>query len=313
MNTTIASGLFRLLVFPGLLFTGVLGLLVSWVDRKVTARIQYRVGPPLLQPFYDVVKLMGKETVVPAGGSRLAFLGAPLFGLAGVTLAATLVGTAAVNPQSGFTGDIIVLMYLLVMPSLAVIMGGVASRNPLASVGASREMKLVLSYELPLILAVMVPIIQSGGTLSLAGLLAHQASGGAFAWSPSGLLALLVAIPCLQAKLALVPFDQAEAETEIMGGALIEYSGAPLAIFKLTKAMMLLVMPVFVVEVFWGGFGSSVGSVALGVGKYLVLVVVAILLRNTNPRVRIDHAMRFFWGPVTLLAIAAVILALLGV
>jgi len=312
MNTDILTGLFRVVVFPGLLFTAVAGLLVSWVDRKVTARVQWRVGPPVLQPFYDFVKLLGKEVIVPAGGSRLAFLGAPLIGLAGVTLSATLIGTAAVWPAAGFSGDVIVLLYLLVLPSLAVILGGIASRNPLASVGASREMKLVLSYELPFILAVLVPVIKSSGVLSVGGLLAYQGTHGAFARGLSGLLALLAIIPCLQAKLALVPFDQAEAETEIMGGALVEYSGAPLGIYKLTKAMMLLVAPVFVVEVLWGGFGGSVTSVLLGVGKYVVLLVVAILLRNTNPRVRIEHAMKFFWGPVTVLAAAAAVLALIG-
>jgi len=313
MNTDILTGLFRFLVFPGLVFTAVAGLLVSWVDRKVTARIQWRVGPPLLQPFYDFVKLLGKEVIVPAGGSRPAFLGAPLVGLAGVTLSATLIGTAAIWPEAGFSGDVIVLLYLLVLPSLAVILGGMASRNPLASVGASREMKLVLSYELPFIVAVLVPVIKSGGVLSIGGLLAYQGTHGAFAGSLSGLLALLAIIPCIQAKLALVPFDQAEAETEIMAGALIEYSGAPLAVFKLTRAMMLLVVPVFVVEVLWGGFGGGALSIALGVGKYLVLLVVAILLRNTNPRLRIEHAMKFFWGPVSALAALAVVLALLGV
>ena len=311
--TRIVTALFGFLIFPGLLFTAVAGLLVSWVDRKVTARVQWRVGPPALQPFYDFVKLLGKETIVPRGGSRLAFLGAPLVGLAGVTLAATLIGRAAIWPDAGFKGDIIVLLYLLALPSLAVIMGGIASRNPLASVGASREMKLLLGYELPFILALLVPVIQSGGTLSLGGLLEHQAAHGSFAWSLSGVLALLVVIPCLQAKLALVPFDQAEAETELMGGALIEYSGAPLAVFHLTRAMMLVAAPMFLVVVLWGGFGPGIGSALLGVVKYLVFIVLAVLIRNTNPRVRIEHAMQFFWGPVTVLAMVAVALALAGV
>jgi len=313
MSANIFVALLRFLVFPGLAFTAVVGLLASWVDRKVTARVQWRVGPPLLQPFYDFVKLLGKETIVPAGASRVAFLGAPLVGLAGVTLSATLVGMAAIDPESGFTGDLIVLLYLLVLPSLAVILGGIASKNPLASVGASREMKLVLGYELPFILVMIVAIVHAGGALSLGALLKEQAAHGSFAWSVSGALALVVGMLCMQAKLAQVPFDQAEAETEIMSGALIEYSGAPLAVYKLTRAMMLLVMPVFLIVVLWGGFGRSPGSVLLGVGKYVVLLVVVVLLRNTNPRVRIDQAMKFFWGPVTLLALLAVALALFGV
>jgi len=313
MSDGICIALFRVVVFPGLLFTAAAGLLVSWVDRKVTARLQWRVGPPLLQPFYDLVKLLGKEIVVPAQSSRLAFLGAPLVGLAGASLAAALVGSAAVHAQASFTGDLIVVLYLLVLPSLAIILGGAASRNPLASVGASREMKLVLGYELPFILVMLVPIIQSGGMLRLGDLLRYQAEHGSFARSLSGVLALVAAIPCLQAKLALVPFDQAEAETEIMAGALIEYSGAPLAVFRLTKAMLMVVGPVFLVVLLWGGFGDTIGSALLGAGKYLVLLVLMILIRNTNPRLRIEHAMKFFWGPVTALAVVAVALAVAGV
>jgi len=304
---------FVYLIFPGMLFTIVAGMLASWVDRKVTARVQWRVGPPLLQPWYDFLKLMGKEVIVPRGGSRPAFLGAPLVGLAGASLAAGLLAAATVNAGIAFTGDIIVLLYLLVLPSLAIILGGAASGNPLASVGASREMKLLLSYELPFILVMVVPIVKSGGELSLAGLLSWQWANGAVAWSLSGIIALVAAVLCMQAKLALVPFDQAEAETEIMGGALIEYSGAPLAVFKLTKAMMLVTVPWFLIVTLWGGFGETPGSVVLGILKYVVLLVAVTLIRNTNPRLRIEHAMKFFWGPVTGLAILALILAFLGV
>jgi len=309
----ILVSLFWLLIFPGLLFTAVFGLVVSWIDRKVTARVQWRVGPPLLQPFYDFVKLLGKETIVPAGGSKFAFLGAPIIGLAGVTLVATIIGVALMWQDKGFVGDIIVVLYLLVLPSLAIILGGAASKNPLASVGSSREMKLVLAYELPFILVLMVvPILRSGGMLRIGDLLTYQAQNGSFVTSLSGILALGVAILCTQAKLALVPFDQAEAETELMGGALVEYSGPPLAVFKLVKAMMLVVVPMVVVTLLWGGFGSSVGSTILGIVKFLVLVVLVVLIRNTNPRVRIDQAMKFFWGPVTAVAIVAVVAAFLG-
>ena len=222
----------QFLVFPGLLFAAVAGMFATWIDRKVTARLQWRLGPPLLQPFYDFFKLLGKEVVIPRGASKVTFLAAPLVGLAGAGLAAGLLGQTVVGAEGGFRGDIIVLLYLLVVPSLAVIVGASASKNPLAAVGASREMKLVLSYELPFILAMVVPIVQSGGQLRLGALVSFQEAEGAVAWSLSGFLALVVGVLCTQAKLALVPFDQAEAETEIMGGALIEYSGAPLAVFR---------------------------------------------------------------------------------
>ena len=123
------------------------------------------------------------------------------------------------------------------------------------------------------------------------------------------MISLLVAILCIQAKMALVPFDQAEAETELMGGALIEYSGPALAIYKLTKMLMFYAVPMFVVAVLWGGFGNSTGGFVLGIVKYLVLIVLITLIRNTNPRLRIEHVVRFFWGPVTVLALTAAVAA----
>ena len=138
-------------LFLGLVFTAVLGLVTSWIDRFVTARVQMRVGPPFLQPFYDIAKLMIKETCVPAGGSHVLFLLAPLVGFAGATLGAFIIWRALFfPPESGFQGDVIVALYVLTLPATAVILGAFASRNPLASLGGSREMKLLLSYELPL-------------------------------------------------------------------------------------------------------------------------------------------------------------------
>ena len=299
----------QLLIFPGVLFTAVVGLVTSWIDRKVTARVQMRVGPPFLQPFYDVVKLMIKETSVPEGASRALFLSAPLFGFAAVSLASMLIWRAMLLPGSGFGGDLIVVLYILTIPAVSVILGSFASRNPLASVGGSREMKLLLAYELPLVIAVFVPVIQTG-KIRLDELLAAPAA----VTEPSGVLALLVAALCMQAKLTLVPFDAPEAETELTGGAYIEYSGPPLGIFKLTRAMMLFTMPVFIVAVLCGGIDMHLGfwPFVLGVLKYVGLVVLIVLIRNTCPRVRTDQAVKFFWGPATAVALAAAVLAFFG-
>lgn len=302
----------QFLIFPGFLFTAVVGLLASWVDRKVTARVQYRIGPPWYQPLIDIIKLLGKETLVPAGASRPLFLIAPLIGLAAVTLVSTLLWLTDLNTKIGFVGDIIVILYLLTLPPLSLILGGFASGNPLASLGASREMKLILSYELPFILALAVPIIKAGGVLTIGGILNYQAANGIMAGSWSGAIALIVAILCMQAKLGLVPFDISEAETEIMGGPLIEYSGAPLAVFKLTKAMLLFTVPMFLIVVFMGGISIQGWPLLRGVLKYAALLVLIVLIRNTNPRLRINQAIRFFWGHVTVLAVIGVILAMCG-
>ncbi len=304
-----AMVILQFLIFPGLLFTGVAGLITSWIDRKVTARVQMRVGPPFLQPFYDIGKLLIKETCVPKGANIGLFLSAPLIGLTGVALTSMIVWRALLDPGATFVGDLIVLLYLLAMPALGVILGSFASCNPLASLGGSREIKLMIAYELPFVLAVLVPVIQAQ-SIRLGDLLAAPAAAA----MPSGLIALAVAMACLQAKLTFVPFDMPEAETELSGGAYIEYSGPPLAMFKLTRAMMFFTMPVFLVVVF---LGSSVipggwGAIALGTFVWLTLIVVVIVVRNTTPRVRTDQAVRFFWGPVTLLAVVADALALGG-
>ncbi len=299
-------------LFYGFFLTAIIGLLASWIDRKVTARIQYRVGPPLLQPLIDIVKLLGKETLIPAGSSKITFLMAPVIGFASVILVSTLLWINNINPAKSFLGDLIVVLYLLVIPSISIIMGGFASRNPLASLGASREMKLVLSYELPFILAMLVTVIKSEFTFKLGEILAFQAQNGALVRSWSGVLALIVAIICMQAKLALVPFDIPEAETEIIGGPLIEYSGSGLAIYKLMKNMLLFTLPFFLIIVFIGGLRFDGIHLLYGVLKYIGLVALMTVIRNTNPRVRIDQAVKFFWGPMTIIAIIAVVLALLG-
>jgi len=294
------------------LCTAIIGMLASWIDRKVTARVQWRVGPPILQPFYDIVKLMGKETVVPAGSSRITFLTAPLFGLLSVGLVSTLIWGSMIWRNGGFQGDLIVVLYFLLIPSTALIIGGFASRNPIASLGASREMKLMMADELPFLLAIAVPIIHTKGQIKLTELLNYQETYGMIFTSISGILALIVAIMCMQAKLTLVPFDIPEAETELMGGPEVEYSGPALAAIKLTRMMMLFTLPMLLVLLFMGGVKFAGISILWSILKFVVLLVLIILIRNTNPRVRIDQALRFFWYPMTFLAVIAVVLALIG-
>lgn len=303
----ILSAVFNYLVFPGFIFSAAVGLFAGWVDRKVTARLQWRAGPPWHQNFTDIVKLLHKEITLP-GGSKSAFLLAPYAGLMGIVFTATIIGLSIIDPAQGFTGDIIVLVYLLTIPAIALILGASSSNNPLASVGASREIKLVLGYELPFLLSVIAVIIKTGGLLRISSIIDYQQLNASLLFSASGVLAFIVAIFCMQAKLGLVPFDMSEAEQEIMAGTLIEYSGLPLAAFRLTKAMLLYVMPLFLIVLFMGR-DLSVVFIA---GKYVLLLVIIVLIKNTNPRMRIDQALRFFWGPATLLALLAVVLAVLG-
>ena len=300
------QNLFWILIFPGFLFTVVFGLVACWIVRKVSALVQWRVGPPLFQPFYDVAKLMGKEILVPQEAQKAVFMAAPLVGMAGILLLSTMLWRITIT-QTAFVGDIIVAIYLMVLPSLALILGSSASASPHAAVGTSREMKLVMGYELSLVLAFIVVIIKSGGQLNLAEIAQHTT-----VFSISNMLAFLVALLCVQAKLGFVPFDIAEAETEVASGALIEYSGALLAVWKLAHAIMLVALPLFLVIVFLGGFAAGLAGLLAGIGKYVLVLVLLILIKNTNPRVRIDQAMKFFWVYCGIALVAAIILATTG-
>lgn len=304
--------IFLFLIFPGFLFSTVMGLMTGWVDRKLTARLQWRVGPPWYQNFLDVLKLLlYKETLIPEGVSKMLFLGMPLLAASSAALASTIILVINGTPSQGFVGDLIVIIYLLMMPSIAFMLGAFSSRNTLASLGASREMKLMLAYELPLILSLMVPIIKSGYAIKLGSIIMHQ-SGGFFIGSASGVISFVTMLLCVQAKLGFVPFDMAEAETEIMGGTCIEYSGKALGIFKIAKAIMFFILPVLMITLYFGGIRFSLDGLVKNVLQYLSIIALIVVIKNTNPRVRIDHAMKFFWHFVTVAAIAAIVLAYFG-
>ena len=145
-----------ILIFPGFLFCFLAGMLLCGIDRKLVAKMQKRVGPPILQPFYDFFKLCGKETIVPAAASKTAFLAAPLVGLAALVVIQLFIPIFSFSAFSGMA-DIIVILYLLLIPALATIYGGAASGSPYAGVGLSREMVTIISCELPLVLILWAP------------------------------------------------------------------------------------------------------------------------------------------------------------
>ena len=306
------ENLFKFIVFPGFLFSSTMGLLAGWLDRKITARLQWRVGPPWYQNFMDVAKLFLKETLIPRGASKAIFFAMPIFAIAGATLTSTIILVINRAPQDTFIGDLIVVVYLMIIPALALMLGGFASGNPLASLGGSREMKLMLSYELPFLLALVVPIARANYSIQLGGIIAYQASHGPIFFSPSGGLSFIVMLLCMQAKLGYTPFDMAEAETEIISGSYIEYSGPALAMFKIARAILTFALPALLMTLYFGGIKFTAEGVLRSVLQYVLILFLMIVIKNTNPRVRIDQAVRFFWRIPTVLAILAVVLVYLG-
>jgi NADH-quinone oxidoreductase subunit H len=307
-----ARALFDVFVFPGIVFTAALGLLAGWVDRKVSARFQFRVGPPLFQNFNDFFKLLGKETILVKSGVPWLFIAAPLAAFAVLALAATVVGTALFFGRTA-GADLIVLMYLFMFYSVLIVLGGASPGNVFSSLGAGREVKILLADELPFILVCLVPIIRAGYKIDLGAILAVQAERGMLVGSVSGALAFLVALLAIQAKMALPPFHIPEAETELIAGPFTEYSGPLFAFWKLNQSMMLVVFPFLLILLFWGGFSLRGLGPLWGVLKYLLILVLIIVIKNTNPRVRTDTAIAFFWKYLSPLALAAVVLAAWGV
>ncbi|MBN2413706.1 NADH-quinone oxidoreductase subunit H [candidate division KSB1 bacterium] len=303
---------FFLLIFPGLLFTGILGLTVGWVDRKVSARFQFRVGPPFLQNFNDFFKLLGKETIIVKEGVHSLFIAAPFIAFAVIVLISTMIGVALFF-NKGFGGDLFVIMYLLMVYSVMIILGGSSTGNVYSSIGAAREMKLLLADELAFIFVCMVPVVKADYQLSLEQILNWQSIEGAFIGSVSGVIAFIVGILCIQAKMTLPPFHIPEAETELVEGPFMEYSGPPLAFWKLNHFMLYVVLPFLLVLLFLGGFNLHGLGILWAVLKYFLIVVVMIIIKNTNPRIRIDTALNFFWKYAALLGFIALILAVLGV
>ena len=304
--------IFYFLVYPGLLFAFVIGGLLSWFDRKITAWVQFRKGPPILQPFYDFLKLLlVKETILPAKGSVIMFLLAPVMALFGATIACVFIFMPVLDINAGFTGDIMVIFYLLTIPSLFYIFGALASGNPLASVGASREIKLIISYELTFLLVMAAVIMKADMTIKLNEIILAQ-TDHAFIGSISGIILFVASIFCVQAKLGLVPFDMAEAETEINHGSFIEFSGPVYAMVKLTKYIMLLTLPAFIATLLMGGLSFNGLGIVYSILKILGVVLLLTLIRNTNPRVKIKQAMRFFLIWMNLLVILAIILTIFG-
>ncbi|WP_456487093.1 complex I subunit 1 family protein [Candidatus Alkanophaga liquidiphilum] len=298
--------LLNLLVYPGFIFAAVVGLLFLWLVRKLLARFQWRVGPPIYQTFADVIKLLSKESVVPENANRFMFVTAPVLALAAVTLAMLLIPVGAKNPALGFLGDVIVLIYLLTIPSVAIIIGGSSSANPFGAIGASREISLTIAYELGLVLSVLTLCVDVNS------LLMESVTGFNFLRYPLAAVALFI---CVVAKLGITPFDIPEAKTEIMAGPYTEYSGRLLGIFKLTHAMLLFALSSLFVSLFFAGpfTGNYVVDVLVHLVKCVLVVVVIAVVAAANPRLRIDQALRFFWGFVFVLALIDFMRALIPV
>lgn len=311
--------LFHVLVFPGFLFLVAFGLLASWVDRKLIAKFQNRVGPPITQPLADLIKLLAKEDIIPQHANRAMFAWAPLVAFAGVIAAAVYIPMWSPTAVNFFNGDLIVVIYLLTLPAFALFLGGWYSSNPFATIGATRVLSQLFGYEVPFFLACLGPAV-AAGSWSITEITRMQADG---LWLIGAApLSFVVAMIALIGKLERVPFDIPQAKTEIVTGPEVEYTGRRLALWKLTFLTETIVGSALIAALFLGGphfwgipfdqmgpwLGGLVGMVVLAV-KILLIVFFLSLAQAAMARIRIEQMVEWclLWLGIPALANIGVI------
>lgn len=304
-------------IFPGGVFALAVGLFYKGLDRRMEARLQRRVGPPLIQPVLDIAKLLTKETLIPKTANRTAFLMAPVIGFTGMAVCAAFIPIAGV--YSGLTnmGDLLVIFYLLPVPAIALMLAGSASSSPFGAVGFSREMLMMLAYEIPLLavlLAVAMLVGQQTGTgaeFSLAKIIGYQAKEGMLGFNPVMIPALAAYLIFLPGTMGVIPFDIPEAETEVLEGPLLEYGGPLLALFQIGSALKTFVVLGLGVALFFPGTLGDFWIVNLAwfLLKCLVLMALSLtLVKSATGRFRIDQAFWFYIKYPTVLALVSLVL-----
>ncbi|MCH7973824.1 MAG: NADH-quinone oxidoreductase subunit NuoH [Bacteroidetes bacterium] len=315
------------------LIAPVIMMYLTWLERKVIARMQNRIGPNrvgkfgLLQPLADGIKMLIKEDIVPLPADRFVHFLAPV-----AVVVPSLLLFAVLPFGRNMTAanlDIGLLFFLAVssIGTLAIFMGGWGSRNKFSLLGAMRALAQMVSYEVPLILSV-VPVVMIAGSLSTVKIVEAQGGWGGLKWfvfTPWGLVGFIIFFIGSVAEVNRTPFDIPEGESEIVAGFHTEYSGMKFAIFFLAEYANMFAVSAIVVVLFFGGYLSPIGYLGNTLGllwlipveqllwftfKGVAFVLVQMWLRWTLPRLRVDQLMAICWK--YLIPIAFVNLLIVG-
>ena len=289
-----ALSLLYILVFPGFLFLTVFALAAEYVDRKLCARLQNRVGPPWFQPLADFIKLAAKEDIVPEQADKPIFKYMPVVALASTVTALFYIPIWGHDALFSFEGDVIVVLYLLTIPTMTFFLGGWYSRSVFSMIGAARSIMQLFAYEIPLFLSILAPcLLANSWSLSVVSLYyAHHPWYMIF-----NVMGLVLSVVALLGKLERVPFDIPEAETEIVAGSFTEYSGRRLALFRLAISIEMIVGASLIAAAFLP-FGLDLGAgwaFLLYLLKVLLIVAAISVFRSLAARLRIDQMMDFCW------------------
>lgn len=303
------EGLFFLLFFPGLAFQVVCGLAFEWLDRKLLARFQRRVGPPWYQPLADLIKLFSKEDLLPKGANHLIAALLPLVSFSAVLTAGLYIPVAGFTPFS-FEGDLIVILFLMSVPTLAYYLAGIVSLGVYSVLGGGRSLLQFFSYEVPLLIALSGPAIL-GQSWSVAGIMEAQTVQGPFViFQPLG---FILAIVGLIGKLKRDPLDIPSAKSEVVGGSLTEFTGTKLGLWHLLMKVQAVVGIFLVINLYlgWLKYLPTHLSILVFVIECLIMVVILSATSAVFARLRIDQLAGLGWKilvPLALLQIGFVIL-----
>ncbi|MHB8095175.1 MAG: respiratory chain complex I subunit 1 family protein [Candidatus Aminicenantales bacterium] len=281
--------------------------LFDGVMRKITARVQSRQGPPVIQPYYDLFKLLGKDRMNSAG--TWAFRLAPLMAFASILTVAALVPLGGRLNAFGARADAMTVVYLLTLGGVSVLLGALAGRNTFGLIGASREMVTMVMVEPVLAMTLILGAVRMKG-LGLASAMSGAFGAGA---GVSAAVMLVVYLLALQAFVAKQPFDTSEAEIEILEGPFIEYSGPDYALFRYSMMMKQMFYAWLFVAVFVPSFRISFvpAAVLIQLAEMLVVFVLIAVVGSTNPRLRIDQAVKYY-AVLILVALGAIGLSVKG-
>lgn len=301
----ILLALFYVLIFPGMWFLATYGMTLEWVDRKLGAVLQNRVGPPWFQPVADFFKLVSKEVIIPKACDNVMFRNLPYFAVAGVTAAMMMIPVWN-GALFSFEGDLIAVIYLLTIPTATFFLAGWSSTSPYAAIGSMRVLTQLFAYEVPMMLALIGPAILAG-SWNITVISEFFARNPAY--MPAQIVGFVVAILALQGKLERLPFDSPHAKTEIVGGQFTEYTGRLLAFFNMAVSMEMVVGAALLNAVFLGGgLGlTGIGAFVLFMLKTFGVVLLLVVLRVLMARIRIEQMVNFCWQILAPLAMAQIV------
>lgn len=307
------------LIFPGILFLIGYSFFAEWFDRKMYAKMQNRVGPPLLQPFADFVKLLSKEDITPDGVEKGAYNVLPILAFTAVVTSFIYIPVFMSTTPVGFQGDLLLILYMLTLPTILLFLVGWYSRNTFATIGAYRAVSQLFVYEVPLFIVALGPAlwVKSWALGDIVSFQQHNL--WLFLIQPIGFMIMII---CLQAKLERIPFDIPEAETEIVGGPLVEYSGRKLALFRIATDILMVSGAALIAALYLGGpsVGVSLDSLPIAAAavigfiafllKTLLIVFMLALIRAAFARLRIDQMTTFGWKWLASLALLQIFIVI---